>query len=285
MKKMLIIFICLMLILSMSACGGKGTDNPTTSIEDSKDHTGFDDEDFEDSYEDYEDTNSPKLSDLNTSNFTNFSDAETEFNNHISQNSSKVEAVYLYQNAVSITDMTVLDNTMPLYIWGETLDNEELEMQDISTSIFVGEDRSYRKYDLERESETRYRVIKETHDGEVIITEIEYYPDLDAVRLETVSNGKLELVFEYAKTKDGYAAQYYFETIIGGSYGAPQRGMCAYKIIFSGLNGSKARFIDVEEPASIIGNVPDAEDFIKGANDWLTIKDGNFTGELAGESF
>ena len=50
------------------------------------------------------------------------------------------------------------------------------------------------KYDLERESETGYRVIKETHDGEVTITEIEYYPDLDAVRLETVSNGKLELV-------------------------------------------------------------------------------------------
>ena len=63
-----------------------------------------------------------------------------------------------------------------------------------------------------------------------------------------------------------------FETI-GGSHGAPQRGMCLQNY-FSGLNGSKARFIDVEEPASIIGNVPNAEDFIKGANDWLTIKDG-----------
>ena len=117
-EKMLTIFICLMLILSMSACGGKGTDNPTTSIEDSKDHTGFDDEDFEDSTRIMGILTLQSFLILTQVIFTNFSDAETEFNNHISQNSSKVEAVNLYQNVVSITDMRGLDHTMPLYIWG-----------------------------------------------------------------------------------------------------------------------------------------------------------------------
>jgi hypothetical protein len=282
MKKVFILIISIMLAISISACGGNKTDSPDISTVDSNNYMELPDEDPE---EDIVDTKATKISDSITDKFKEFSDAETEFDHHVYEISHKVETVSLHQNAVMITDMKVLDHMLPLYLWGETLDDTELAEQDIATSVFEGEDRSFRKYDLERESENRYRVTMETHDDQLIISQIDYYPDLDALRLETVNNGSLELVFEYAKIKDGYAAQYYFETIIGGTYGAPKRAMCAYKTVFSGLKGSKARFEDVEEPPSIIGNVPKEEDIIKGATDWLTIKDGNITGELRGESF
>lgn len=282
MKKVFIVIIGMMLVLSLCACGTNTASSPEVSEEDSNNYMELPDEDQSD---DYVDTNSTKVSQASQDKFKEFSDAESEFGQNVYENSHKVETVNLYQNVVSVTDMKAFDYILPLHLWGETLDDKELAEQDITTSVFEGEKKGFRKMDLERESENRYRVIMETHDDELIISQIDYYPNIDALRLETENNGSLELVFEYARTEDGYAAQYYFETNIGGTYGAPNRAMCAYKTIFSGLNGSQARFVDVEEPTSIIDNVPDEEDFIKDATDWLTIKDGNFIGELSGESF
>lgn len=282
MKKAFVLFISIMLALSIAACSGNKGDSSDVSLEDSDDYVEVDDDE---EYENFNEGESVKITDTIKDKFKEFSDAETEFDHHVYENSHKVETVNLHQNAVSVTDMKVFDYILALHLWGETLDDKELAEQDITTSVFEGEDRAFRKMDLERESENRYRLIMETHDDELIISQIDYYPNIDALRLETVNNGNLELVFEYAKTNDGYAAQYYFDTIIGGTYGAPKRAMCVYKTMFSGLNGFKSRFVDVEESPSLIDGVPNEEDFIKGATDWLTIKDGNFTGQLCGESF
>ncbi len=149
------------------------------------------------------DTKSTRLSDLISSNFNNFSDAQDAFEDHVSQVSNKNETALISSHNLVVSDMKVFDYMLPLYMWGETLDDEELETQDIATSIYEGEDRSYQKYDLERESETRYKVIMETHDGELITTQIDYYPDIDAVRLETIDKGNLALILNMLRQTRG----------------------------------------------------------------------------------
>jgi hypothetical protein len=282
MKKIFIIIFSLMLVFSLSGCGSKSASSPDILLEDTDDLL----EDFDDYTElPYDDQPDSFMDTKSTSNFNNFSDAQDAFEDHVSQVSNKNETALISSHNLVVSDMKVFDYMLPLYMWGETLDDEELETQDIATSIYEGEDRSYQKYDLERESETRYKVIMETHDGELITTQIDYYPDIDAVRLETIDKGNLALIFEYVKTDKGYAAQYYFNSPIASSYGVQNKAMCVFRQIFSGLNGSLARFEDTEEPPSIIGDNPKEEDFIKGATDWLTVTDGDIKGELNGKSF
>ena len=89
----------------------------------------------------------------------------------------------------------------------------------------------------------------------------------------------------YLNTSDrgGYAA-ILLETIIGYDRGTAIEGLCTYRTIFDGDNGSCARFDNVKRPRPS-GSVPDAESFIEGATHWFTIKDGSFTGNLGGEKF
>jgi hypothetical protein len=63
-------------------------------------------------------------------------------------------------------------------------------------------------------------------------------------------------------------------------------GLCTYKLIFKGNNGSWARYDNVaSEPESILGRTPDAGSFIDGAAHWFTVSDGKFTGNLNGNAF
>ena len=96
----------------------------------------------------------------------------------------------------------------------------------------------------------------------------------------------LDLLFEYSRMPEGYAAQYYFESVTHMDKAAPIYGLCTYRLIFTGSNGSCARFDNVSsEPDSIYGGIPDTQTFIDGATHWFTITDGKFTGNLGGNQF
>ncbi|MDD2553636.1 MAG: hypothetical protein PHP51_03590 [Desulfotomaculaceae bacterium] len=84
----------------------------------------------------------------------------------------------------------------------------------------------------------------------------------------------------------GYAAQYYLETVTGMDLATPVYGWCTYKLIFAGVNGSCARFDNVSaQPDSIFGVIPDSQTFINGADQWFTLTDGKFVGNLGGNQF
>ncbi|MCC7571510.1 hypothetical protein KO465_09375 [Candidatus Micrarchaeota archaeon] len=122
--------------------------------------------------------------------------------------------------------------------------------------------------------------------GSALEIKTRYDGQADSLRLEGYQDGNLDMVFEYSKTPDGYAAQYYYETIIGNDKFTPIYGLCTYRIIITGSNGSCARFDNVSsEPASIFGHVPDEKTFIEGAAHWFTITNGEFAGKLGGKEF
>jgi hypothetical protein len=130
-------------------------------------------------------------------------------------------------------------------------------------------------------------VVKGTDtDGSAMEVRATYDGDADSVRLEAYVDGDLELMFEYVKAPGGYAAQYHFINVIGIDKATPIEGLCTYRIIFNGSNGSCARFDNAEaQPESIFGTIPDAASFIEGATHWYTLTDGSFTGNLGGEAF
>lgn len=132
-------------------------------------------------------------------------------------------------------------------------------------------------------SDGSYLLTGTSAEGKSMALQIEYRPEEDELRLEVQEDGKLILLFEYIKNKEGYAAQYYFKAAIGYYEGAP-KAMCVYKTIFDGLNGSCARFDGVEsKPQSLFGRAPLDKEFLIGATHWFTLANGKFTGLLNGK--
>lgn len=116
--------------------------------------------------------------------------------------------------------------------------------------------------------------------------EIEYDRSSDALRMEGYKNEKMAIIFEYFKTADGYAAQYYYEDVKSASYGKQEYEFRKYLTVFSGKDGAWARFDGVtEEPSSIIGQQLTIDSIVEGADHYYILKDGQFSGQLSGESF
>ena len=91
---------------------------------------------------------------------------------------------------------------------------------------------------------------------------VKYDENADSLWLVGHKDGTLEMVLEYSKTPGGYAAQYHYETVVGQDKLVPIYGMCTYRLIFEGNNGTCARFDNVSsEPESIFGSIPDKQSF------------------------
>lgn len=284
MKKIFVVILCIILIFSFSGCFAKKIKIPNITPPDLNDLSDFFDEDPT------EETGGNRTPDETTDNkgsYTTFQDARLDFDNYITEISpEKEETVMLYAVIVSLPELEVFEYITPLLYWGETLDDDEIEVQDIIIDLLTGEKKGYRSVDVQRTGDNKYTSTLETHDDEEIVIDVKYHPDIDGLRLEATKNGEFALLFEYVKNGDGYAAQYYFNAKVGGSYGAePVREPCLFKYIFVGREGSIARFNNVEEPDSILDGVPDEQEFINGATHWLTLKDDEFTGELDGIAF
>lgn len=283
MKKLLVVTISMVLILSLCACGGNKNDVANTPSDMSIGQVKLPEEEAVDEADNID---SSGYNDSDSSSYETFSDAYYEFVNYITEISPKEETVMYGQTLVLSPELSVFEYLSPLIFWGETLDDMEIEVKDITLSVVSGEGKNFVRADVEKQTENSYVMTIDTKKGEEILIQVEYFPKIDAVRLVAENNGEHALLFEYARVNDGYAAQYYFNQAIGGKYGEePIKVMCVYRFIFSGHEGSCARFDDVEEPASLLNGVPYEEEFTKGATHWLTLKNDEFTGELNGTAF
>lgn len=285
MKKVLIVIFSMILIFSLCACGVDTTDNLDATSKPSENQSQRPDDDYDDYDDEYIDSAPPVKNNGSRDSYMDYTETRLSFTSFIIENSINEEAVLYNQSLVLPPELEVFAYLTPLLYWGEVLDNIELEQKEIIYPFIAGEDKRFRSIDIQRKNKNFYTATMRTDKDEQIIINVENHPGKDAVRLEAEKDGEQVLVFEYAKTNGGYAAQYYFDTVIGGTYGSPERAMSVFRVIFSGNDGSLARFDDVEEPTSLVTGVPSEQDFIKGATHWLTVKNGKFTGELAGEAF
>ena len=290
MKKILVVILSLLLVFTISACRTNRTKGPDVPSRNSNFQSDLDDEDIfeeeldEELFEDIDDTDSSYYAGGIKNYFLDYNNARLEFGRYVIDNGSDIAKAH-YLPTLTNPELDIFDYLTPLFYWGETLDDNDLAQKEEFISMLIGDDRILKSIDLERKSDNMYRTIMETHEGDISIIDVEYNPDKDALRLVAEHNGEQALIFEYAKTSGGYASQFYYYDILGGTYGNPIEGMCVYRIIFAGNDGSFARFDHVEEPASIMEGAPDEQEFIEGATHWLTVKNGKYTGNIEGEAF
>jgi predicted small lipoprotein YifL len=299
MKKVLSGILSIVLILSLCACGVKTTDNPDISPAESSNQSELLDEEpseepdssnqwelpDEEPSEEIDDINSTKGASGDTDNFKTFWEAKMAFESYVAENSPEDEDEPLKLSLVLQPENGIYHFMTPLIYWGETLDDMEIVIKDAILNLFTGEKKNFKSADLKKTSDNSYTMTGETKKGEQAIINVDYYPDIDAVRLIAQSDGEQPLLFEYVRNGDGYAAQFYYNAVVRSTYNAQEKAMCVYRVIFSGNNGSCARFDDTEEPASLLDEVPDEKTFIDGATHWLTVKGDKFTGELDGTAF
>lgn len=278
MKKLLISILSIILILSLCACGANTTEDSNNSSSDLSNQEELLNEETSDVIEG---TSPKQVGKGGTGGYQAFADAKDDFDDFVLEISMNDETLMNTRMLVLSPEIEMFDYMIPLYQWGETLEDEELELKEYALSALTGVLKSFRSADLQRESNNSYIMTIEKEEEDIHIW-VEYRPHIDALRLVAKSNGEQALLFEYAKTADGYATQYYYNSVVGGTYGVQNKAMCVYRAIFSGKEGSYARFDDVEEPASLFDGVPNEQEFIKGATHWFTFKDGKFTGELNG---
>jgi len=267
MKKIFVGILCIMLILSLCACGANTREDTSILSSSSGDQAELPDEEPSDVIKGTNYKGGYKV----------YSDARSEFVDYVVELYTNDTSLLNNQTLVLNPEIEAFDYLTPILYWGETLEDNELAVKDISLSVITGEDKRFRSADLERISDNSYTMTIETSKGEKIDIQVDYYPDIDAVHLEAENNGEHALLFEYVKTTDGYADQFYFNSVVASGYGEQNKEMCVYRSIFSGKDGSCARFDGVERPDSILDGVTDAETFIEGATHWFTLKDGKFT--------
>ncbi len=292
MKKFFLAILTIILILSFCACRANTTEDSDIPQDDPIYEDEFPDEEVTD--EEFNDEETAKEIDgINyrkddkggTRGYEAFSDAYREFANYVIEKSKEEETVMNNYPKVLSPEFKVLDYMTPLMNWGETFDDDEVIQGEMFIKLFTGEGKNFRSAELQKESDNRYTMTMETKKGEQIHVQVMYYPDIDAVRLEAENSNGHEMLFEYVKTADGYAAQYYFFDMIRSSYNKHDGVMCVYRSIFSENEGSCARFEEADKPVSLIDRVPDEKELIEGATHWFTLKNGKFTGEMDGTAF
>lgn len=212
-----------------------------------------------------------------------YSDARDIFDKHALDQSHSHEVVSVRISYVTAFDLRIFGYVQPLSHIGMSVDilgdyDEAMEMIWINM-LFSSDGKLI-------ENDDRSLILTGVGtDGRRTITRMEYYPDQDQLRLEVHEGDELLCLFEYVKTEEGYAAQYYFESVTSFDFGVAKKEMCVYRTYFSDLDGSCARFDGVGEPESIMGLVPTEEEFIMGATHWFTLAGGSFSGNLGGQAF
>lgn len=214
--------------------------------------------------------------------FAAFKEARDEFDDYV--RNQNYEVVNDNFPVVSVFDANIFDYLLPLDFIGESMKSSSVFDVDTETQML--------QMAWEEDAELTYDqaagyLLKGTNaQGNKLEMKIKFEGDDDSLRLECYKDGAIDLVFEYMAIDGGYAAQYYLEAETGYDKTTPVMGLCTYKLIFKGDNGSRARYDNVaSEPESILGSTPDAGSFIDGANHWFTLSDGKFIGNLNGKEF
>lgn len=263
MKRLLAIVLCLMLAFSMVGCGSAET-APSADEAGVPVVSGDKQAIICDSYD----------------SFKNSKDAYEKF---ILNASKDHEVVSVNQSLVTAFELRIFHYLLPLNFLGQSIKTNG--NFDKNMEVLMLETGWADNVNLIDNGDGSYQVTGEKDEDKWKI-DVEYDAATDSLRLAGYQNDVLALVFEYCKSGSGYAAQYYFENITGYDKATPVYKWCTYRAVFENNNGSSSRFEGVEsEPASIYKNAPDAETFISGATQWLTVTDGSFTGKLNGIEF
>lgn len=284
MKKLLALLICLMLTLSLFACGGD-----TEPIENNEDQLNIEDSN-NDTVEDTEsqeaDSNIQPTENKNTLStfYEAYHEIKSAFDDHILEQSTDHEVVSVSISIVSPSELKLFSYLLPLSLIGSSSTataefDKDMELLGLQVAWLDDADINY-------DGAGNYQLSGTDRNDDRISVKIMHDIEADSIRLEGYKNETLELIFEYVKTSDGYAAQYYYEDTTGSVKFQPIIELCNYKLLFDGENGTYARFDGVEsEPASIYCNAPDASTFTEGATHWFTLTDGQFTGNISGTEF
>jgi predicted small lipoprotein YifL len=277
LKKLIALALILMMLLSLTACGGK---SETTQDKDSgQDKT---------QQAASEPASAPEKATENKGivcvSYESYDAAWGDFNKHITGQSGDHEIVSVHQSTAMPLELRNLNYLLPLSFLGQS----QVSQGKFDAAMETGMLGAGWADDvvLTLDEKEGYLLKGTDTQGNSLEIKVRYDDNADSLRLEGYKDGNLDMVFEYSKTPDGYAAQYHYETITGNDKFTPVYGLCTYRLIFTGTNGSCARFDDVSsEPDSIFGSIPDKQSFIEGATHWFTITDGEFTGKLGGSEF
>ena len=273
MKRLLIFALVIILIFSVSGCGGNS--QPADSFSSDTDQS-----------ESEQTESSEKTGDGNgiiSVQYKAYTDARAVFEDYVLDQSYDHEIVSVKFTIATASDLKNFTYLLPLMFMGESTKSVGKFDGNMEKTMLEGGWAD--SVELEYNEDTGY-LITGTLDGSNLEIKTVYDEPTDSLRLEAYKDGALDLVFEYIKTRGGYAAQYYYKTITGFDKNTPIEGLCTFRTIFEGTDGSWARFDNVtSEPTSIYTHAPEGKAFIEGATHWFTIEDGSFTGSLDGEVF
>lgn len=284
MKRLTAGMLAFLLVLSLAACGG-GSAEPSDSVpSDGGDVAQEQAEPSEQPQQAEQPSQTDRGSGAICENYEAYSDAKSEFDDYVLDQSHSHEVVSVKLTLATVNELRIFDYILPLSFMGESiksLGKYDAAFEQLMFKTAYGDD-----VEIAYDADTGYVVKYTDTNGSKIEVTAEYDGDAHSLGTETYKDGDLALLFEYVKTAGGYAAQYYYQGVIGYDKATPIEGMCTYRILFEGKNGSCARFDNAQAPPeSILGATPDAASFIEGATHWFTITDGSFTGNLGGDAF
>jgi predicted small lipoprotein YifL len=282
MKRLTAGMLAFLLVLSLAACGGGS--EPTDSVPPENGETAPEQAQQPEQAGQAEEPAQANGGSVICDGYQAFFDAKGEFVDSVIDHGRNHEIVDVSHTLATINELRIFNYLLPLLYMGESVKTMGKFDENLETIMMQTGWADDAKIEY---SEGAGYVVKGTGtDGSAMEVRAIYDSDADSVRLEAYADGALELMFEYVKAPGGYAAQYHYIDIIGFDKATPIEGLCTYRIVFNGSNGSCARFDNVEaQPESIFATIPDAAPFIEGATHWFTITDGSFTGSLGGEAF
>lgn len=214
--------------------------------------------------------------------FAAFKEARDEFDDYV--RNQNYEVVNVNFPIVSVFDANIFEYLLPLDFIGQSI--LSLGKTDLSFETQMLQTAWEDDAELTYDQAAGYLLKGTNAKGNKLEIQVKFDGDDNSLRIECYKDGAIDLLFEYMAIDGGYAAQYYLETITGYDKATPIMGLCTHKLIFSGDNGSRARYDNVaSEPDSILGSIPDAESFIDGATHWFSVRDGEFTGSLNDKDF
>lgn len=291
MKRVLMALMLILLVFSLTGCGGTAGNEPPQSGQ--VDAGAAEESGAAGQTGQPEQTQQPPQAEepaqadgegIICDNYRAFFDAKGEFNDYVLEQSEGHEIVSVNLPLATVFELHIFDYLLPLEFMGESI--KTLGKYDPDFELVMFQQVCADDVEVFYDEDTGYELKYTDTQGSKVEIKAKYDGDADSLRLEAYKDGVPVLMFEFIKTAGGYAAQYHFETVVRYEMATPIVGLCTYRTIFEESNGSCARFDNVtSEPESIFGKAPDAAAFIEGATHWFSVTNGNFTGNLGGETF
>ncbi|NLG53659.1 MAG: hypothetical protein GX541_06745 [Clostridiales bacterium] len=276
MKRTFALFLVFIMLLTLAACGGRqpGDDE---NIQSSGQEANNREPEPGDALSDEGDG-------IVYASYEAYDNAWSDFNSYIINKSEGHEIVSVHQSTVMPIGLKNFTYLLPLSFLGQSYAMSGKFDPDLEAGMLQ---KAWSKDVKLSYDENQGYLLTGTDDaGSALELKVRYDKKSDSLRLEAYKDGALELLFEYCKTPDGYAAQYHCQDVVGMDKTDAVYGLCTYRLIFAGENGSCSRFDNVtSEPDSIYGGGFDKQSFIEGATHFFTIADGEFAGKLGGQDF